>query len=134
MAGPNTDFSSNPVWKKGSTQQLRWITDLESYNITLWQQDMNVGSANGVFSIFGCYILDNNGGQVDVVGWIEIVDLNINFVNICSRISLHNNTGILENIHLRNHNGINVLNEISVCNSIRVYNSINVHNGNRANQ
>ncbi len=52
-SGIAKDFSDNPVWPLGSIQQIRWVTNSESYNISLWQQDLNLAAAYLGISLFG---------------------------------------------------------------------------------
>ena len=48
---------TDPLWLIGSTVTLRWTTNLDSYNITLWQQNPNEGRAGPVTwdSIYSAY-------------------------------------------------------------------------------
>ena len=32
------DFSQNLVWKIGSTQQIQWVADVDTYNLRLYQR------------------------------------------------------------------------------------------------
>ena len=55
-SGIAKDFSDNPVWPLGSIQQIRWVTDSKSYNISLWQQDLNLAAAYLGISLFGGFL------------------------------------------------------------------------------
>ncbi|MCJ1376706.1 hypothetical protein MMC20_007951 [Loxospora ochrophaea] len=49
-AGANDDFSQNPTWDLGSTQQISWQTNVTEYYIALFQQQTDGGiQGNDVF-------------------------------------------------------------------------------------
>ena len=37
-ATPVPDFSHNPVWPLGSTQQIQWVADIDTYHLRLYQR------------------------------------------------------------------------------------------------
>lgn len=39
--GPIHNYTQDPVYKLGETVQLHWTTDLGSFSITLWQNDIS---------------------------------------------------------------------------------------------
>jgi len=52
-ASANGDYSQNPLWPLSSTQKVRWITSLSSYNITLYQQSLSLSAATAGAAIYG---------------------------------------------------------------------------------
>ncbi|MCJ1313451.1 hypothetical protein MMC25_007129 [Agyrium rufum] len=55
-AGPDADFTKNPVYELFSTQNISWSTDLAFYSISLWQQilDLNAAKLGGpIYDVVG---------------------------------------------------------------------------------
>lgn len=50
--GPNQDYVRDLPWSIGSSQKIQWTTTINSYNITLWQQSLELSSAQGLASIY----------------------------------------------------------------------------------
>ena len=58
--GVNTDYSANPVWKVGTTQTIRWTSTVQVYNISIWQQNLQIREATHIATIFGKSLLTIN--------------------------------------------------------------------------
>lgn len=50
--GLNQNYVRDPPWSIGSSQKIQWITTIDSYNITLSQQSLELKSAQGLASIY----------------------------------------------------------------------------------
>ena len=50
--GPDQTYVGDLSWSIGSSQKIQWITTIDSYNITLWQQSLELNSAQGLASIY----------------------------------------------------------------------------------
>ena len=50
--GPDQTFVGDLSWSIGSSQKIQWTTTADSYNITLWQQNLTLNSAQGLASIY----------------------------------------------------------------------------------
>lgn len=48
-------YRLNPVWNIGETQVIRWLTNLTSYNVTLWQQGIKDPGAALAAIVFGLW-------------------------------------------------------------------------------
>ena len=52
-AGPTAVYAKNLELQQGTTQDIRWVTTIQGYNITLWQQNLSKGAAQQGPIIFG---------------------------------------------------------------------------------
>jgi hypothetical protein len=54
VSGPNQNYTSNEIWEEGSIQQLQWFSTENSYNITLWQENLTANNARMSMSSIYC--------------------------------------------------------------------------------
>ena len=50
--GPGQNYVGDLSWSIGSSQKIQWTTTIDSYNITLWQQNLEVNAAQDLASIY----------------------------------------------------------------------------------
>ena len=50
--GPGQNYVGDLSWPIGSSQKIQWTSNIESYNITLWQQNLEANTAQGLASIY----------------------------------------------------------------------------------
>ena len=50
--GPDQNYVGDLSWSIGSSQKIQWTITVDSYNITLWQQNLKIGAAQGLASIY----------------------------------------------------------------------------------
>ena len=50
--GPGQNYVGDLSWSIGSSQKIQWTTTIDSYNITLWQQSLELNSAQALASIY----------------------------------------------------------------------------------
>jgi len=67
-SGNSKDFTNNVVWSLGSVQLLQWTTDLDGYNISLWQQNLTGNSA----AVANSPIFSHNAGILPTgsISWL----------------------------------------------------------------
>ena len=52
VPAPGQNYVGDLSWSIGSSQKIQWTTTVDSYNTTLWQQSLELDSAQGLASIY----------------------------------------------------------------------------------
>lgn len=58
-----SDADGMPVYELGSVQEISWTTDLDIFNISIWQRDRGSGNKNSGGNIFGLSTNNSHSSQ-----------------------------------------------------------------------
>lgn len=53
FTNPAFNNGNNPVWELGEKQVISWVTEMEVFNISFWQQSLMEDGASSQGNIYG---------------------------------------------------------------------------------
>ncbi|KAI1374627.1 hypothetical protein F4677DRAFT_425620 [Hypoxylon crocopeplum] len=78
LAEPTLNFSTNPVWRVGGVETIKFTTVYSNYTISLWQQNLDGGSAS-----LGPSIFQTQSGAVTQFDWsVQLFGFDLETSNI----------------------------------------------------
>lgn len=86
-----TFYAKNPIWHIGDVQRINWTTGLPYYNLTIWQQNLQVSAADQSAPI---YIKNQGDAEVGYIDWVvSPLSFSLNHSNVFYFLFQQDKTG-----------------------------------------